>query len=347
MTDAMRPTSNNKDRQDGALPAQALVRSDVLLLPDDQGQVLRDGAEKESDPSAARGYAKGGGPFALYASFVRQAKQIPRLTEAQERALGYRVRDLGDAEAAKQLVLHNMRLAIKIARQYQRAWTNLMDLVQEASAGMAIASKRWDPDQGVRFGSYAIYWIKAQLIKFLMLNGRLIHTGHTRIGRKVYFKLAPIRKKLLSEGKEPSAEAIAKELGEDPKEVAQVLSRLNQQELSLSSPVDSEGSLTLESALPHAQESIENQVSRREIKDLINRMVAQFELRLENERDKAIWKEHLIAQEPKSLVELGKRYHVSKQRMGQLVIRLKRSFRRHVIDELGPDTQLSWLFNND
>jgi DNA-directed RNA polymerase sigma subunit (sigma70/sigma32) len=68
---------------------------------------------------------------------------------------------------------------------------------------------------------------------------------------------------------------------------------------------------------------------------------------LENDRDRAIWREHLIAAEPHSLVELGERYNVSKQRMGQLAIRIKRAFRRFIIDQLGPDTQLHWLFASE
>src|SRR2546430_2531716 len=83
-----------------------------------------------------------------------------------------------------------------------------------ASAGMAVAAQRWDPDQGTRFGTYAVYWIRAQLTKFLMTHGRAIHTGNTRAGRKLYFQLPRVRRKLLAEGKEPSVENIAKEVQE-------------------------------------------------------------------------------------------------------------------------------------
>jgi RNA polymerase sigma-32 factor len=284
----------------------------------------------------------------LYNSFVRQATKLQRLSEEEERALGLKVRDNGDTNAAKKLVVHNLRLAIKMAHQYRRTWTNLMDLVQEASAGMAIAAQRWDPDQGTRFGTYAVYWIRAQLTKFLMTHGRAIHTGNTRAGRKLYFQLPRVRRKLLAEGKEPSVENIAKEVQEDPIEVARIVSRLDGREASLDAQVgqDDDGS-TLGDMIADGEAGPEQNAAKIEVQEVLSGLMKRFADSLDNERDKAIWNEHLVAPEPKSLVELGARYNVSKQRMGQLATRMKRAFRRHVIDELGPTTQLSWLFTND
>lgn len=275
----------------------------------------------------------------LYANFVRQATRIARLSEEEERVLGLQVRDHKTQASAKKLVYHNMRLAIKMAHQYRRSWTSLMDLVQEALAGMTIAAGRWDPDQNTRFGTYAAYWIKAQLAKFLMTNSRLIHTANSRAGRKVYFALPQIRRELLAKGIEPTAELIAKELDEDPAEVAMVMARLEAKETSLSA--------TTEDTMASDWEDPETQSAKRQIQTTIQEMIKTFESSLENERDIAIWKEHLMSGEPVNLVDLGKRYGVSKQRMGQLADRLKKSFRRHVIDTLGPNTQLSWLFSED
>lgn len=345
--------------ESGVIDVQSpgLVLRGSLRLPEDQGEWLKEDEaeivdadsidhpqeldeetlEKESETSSED----------LYQSFVRQAKKIPRLTEEEEKLLGLKVKKMGDEAAAKKLVVHNMRLAIKMAHQYRRSWTNLMDLVQEASAGLAIASKKWDPEVGTRFGTYAAYWIRAQLTKFIMTNSRLIHTGNTRAGRKVYFSLPTIRRQLLAKGEEPTVERIAKEVGESPEEVALIMSRLQGKEASLSVPLDEEGSITLQDSIRAGDDNPEEATSKNQLQEMIQIIIDGFEKSLKNERDIAIWKEHLVSREPKSLVELGERYGVSKQRMGQLATRIKRSFRRHVIDELGSDTQLSWLFNND
>jgi RNA polymerase sigma-32 factor len=319
-----------------------LVKRKAVALP--EGEWVREEAppiEDEELPRLARGDS-------VYQAFVREATRLQRLSEDEERLLGKKVRDHGDTDAAKKLVVHNLRLAIKMAHQYRRAWTNLMDLVQEASAGMAIAAQRWDPDQGTRFGTYAVYWIRAQLTKFLMTHGRAIHTGNTRAGRKLYFQLPRVRRKLLAEGKEPSVENIAAEVQEDPQEVARIVARLDGREASLDAQVgqDDDGS-TLGDMLATDDSGPEANAARLEVQEVLQGIMERFVDTLDNERDKAIWVEHLVATEPKSLVELGARYGVSKQRMGQLATRIKRAFRRHVIDELGPNTQLSWLFSQD
>ncbi len=283
----------------------------------------------------------------LYASFVRQATRIPRLSEEEEELLGVRVRDHGDKKAARKLVTHNLRLAIKIAYQSRRSWTSLMDLVQEASTGMAIAAQRWDPGKGTRFGAYAAYWIRAQINKFLMTNARLIHTANTRAGRKIYFNLPAARSKLLAMGHEPTAHAIARELDEDPQEVALVLARLQGNDTSLSSPLNTTEDLTMQDTLPSPDASPENRLDSDQVQDAIKILIAEFEQKLTDERDMVLWREHLVASEPVSLVELGKRYGISKQRIGQITTGLRRAFRCHVVDRMGPKTQLSWLFGKN
>lgn len=283
----------------------------------------------------------------LYKTFARKIAKIKRLSDEEEYELGQRIKKSNDKEARKKLVLHNMRLALKMAHSYRQSWTNLMDLVQEASAGMAIAAQKWDPDLGTKFGTYAAYWIRAQLVKFLMTNARLIHTGHTRAGRKVYFNLPQVRRQLLLAGKEPTVEAIANEIGEDEKEVGLIMARLQAREASLSAPIDEEGSSFLEETLANPGPSPEYEASQSEIQRMLKDVIARFEETLKDERDLAIWREHLIANEPINLVELGKRYNVSKQRMGQLATRIKRAFRRFIIEQMGPSTHLSWLFRED
>jgi RNA polymerase sigma-32 factor len=328
--------------------ATSLVPRHKKRLADHQGELVID-EESGLEPEIALSDKEKDAPHTdgIYKSFARQIARLKRLSEEEEYALGLRVQEFDDNEAKKKLVMHNMRLALKMAYQYRREWTNLMDLVQEASAGMAIAAQKWDPTVGTRFGTYAAYWIRAQLTKFLMTNARLIHTGNTRAGRKVYYSLPQIRRKLLLEGKQPTVELIAKEVGESPEEVGLIMARLQGRESSLSAPMDEDGATTLEDTLSSGDHAPEQITSNNEISRVIKDLTTSFESTLKDERDMAIWRENLIANEPINLVDLGKRYGVSKQRMGQLATRLKRAFRRHIIDELGPTTQLSWLFRED
>ena len=149
----------------------------------------------------------------------------------EERALGVAARERGDLNAARTLVVHNLRLVISIAYQYRRAWTNILDLFQEGSVGLMEAVKRWEPKLGPRFGTYAAYWIRAYVLRFLMTNSRLIHVGNTRAGRKLFFRLEKERQKLLAAGIDVTPKLLAAKLDVDEKELDEVRQHLESREV--------------------------------------------------------------------------------------------------------------------
>ncbi len=333
--DAPAPPEDNENNSESN-ESNALVLRQSHRLANDQGEWFR--SREPSPPSKE--------VQELYRSFVSEATRYERLSDEEERALGYRVRDHRDRSAAKKLVVHNLRLAIKMAHQYRRQWANIMDLVQEASTGMTIAADKWDPDQGTRFGTYAVYWIRAQLTRFLMMNGRMIHTGNTRAGRKLYFKYPKIRRQLEAAGEAVNAKNVAEIIDEDEREVRLIMNRLEGREASLSASVG-EGDTTLGDMIEADIGTPEELAGHHEMQEFISGLIVRFSETIENPRDRDVWTKHLISNDPLTLVELANQYGVSKQRMGQLATKLKRAFRRHVVDELGPDTQLSWLFSRD
>ena len=135
--------------------------------------------------------------------------------------------------AARRLVVHNLRLVISIAYQYRRAWASILDLFQEGSVGLMEAVKRWEPSLGPRFGTYAAYWIRAYVLKFLMTNSRLIHVGNTRAGRKLFFRLEKERQKLLAAGFEPTPKLLAAKLDVDERDLDEVRQHLDSREVSI------------------------------------------------------------------------------------------------------------------
>lgn len=274
--------------------------------------------------------------------FLNEARRYPRLSEEEERRLIHEVRERGDTRAARTLVIHNLRLVISIAYQYRQAWTNVLDLFQEGSVGLLEAVKRWDPTLGTRFGSYAAYWIRAYILKFLMTNARLIHVGNTRAGRKLFFRLEKERQKLLSAGFDPTPKLLAAKLDVDVADVEEVSAHLASREVSLDPRPDDEG-VALEERLPGGGASPESQTARHEITSAVAEVMARFAASLSDAREKAIWHEHLAApDDPVPLGALGERFGVSKQRMGQIADKLKKRFREEVLRELGTEIQLAW-----
>jgi RNA polymerase sigma-32 factor len=274
--------------------------------------------------------------------FLAEARRYERLGEDEERLLIRDAREHGNLEAARRLVVHNLRLVVSIAYQYRQAWINMLDLFQEGSVGLMEAVKRWDPALGTRFGSYAAYWIRAYILRFLMTNARLIHVGNTRAGRKLFFRLERERQKLLAAGYEPTPKLLAAKLDVDERDLIEVAGHLASREVSLEPRPDEEG-IGLAEKLAVKESSPEDEAARSELSEAVRRLMTQFETNLTDDREKAIWREHLAAaDEPVPLAALGERYGVSKQRMGQIADKLKKRFREQILSSLGTDIQMTW-----
>ncbi len=274
--------------------------------------------------------------------FLAETRRYPRLSEEEEKRLIGEVRGQGDTRSARTLVVHNLRLVVSIAYQYRQAWTNVLDLIQEGSVGLLEAVKRWDPTLGTRFGSYAAYWIRAYILKFLMTNARLIHVGNTRAGRKLFFRLERERSKLLAAGFDPTPKLLAAKLDVDVADVEEVSAHLASREISLDPRPDDEG-IALEERLPGAGASPESQAARSELSGAVADLMKKFAAGLTDPRERAIWHEHLSsADDPVPLGALGQRFGVSKQRMGQIADKLKKRFREEILRSLGTEIQLEW-----
>jgi RNA polymerase sigma-32 factor len=274
--------------------------------------------------------------------FLREVRRYPRLSEDEEKDLIRAVRDRGDREAARTLVVHNLRLVVSISYQYRQAWINMLDLFQEGSIGLMEAVKRWEPSLGTRFGSYAAYWIRAYILRYLMTNARLIHVGNTRAGRKLFFRLEKERQKLLAAGFEPTTKLLAAKLDVAESDVIEVSAHLASREVSLEPRPDEDG-IGLADKLPTPGTTPEDQAARTELSDAVRKLMTRFEASLEDERERAIWREHLASSEdPISLAVLGERHGVSKQRMGQIADKLKKRFREQIVSDLGADIQMTW-----
>jgi RNA polymerase sigma-32 factor len=274
--------------------------------------------------------------------FLSEARSYPRLTEEQEKELIQEVREKGDVGAARKLVVHNLRLVVSIAYQYRQAWLNMLDLFQEGSVGLMEAVKRWDPALGTRFGSYAAYWIRAMILRFLMTNARLIHVGNTRAGRKLFFRLEKERQKLLAAGFEPTPKLLAAKLDVPEEDVIEVSGHLASREVSLEPRPDDDG-LGISERLSGKGASPEDEAARSELSDAVRGLMEQFEASLTDERERAVWREHLAAaDDPVPLASLGERFGVSKQRMGQIADKLKKRFKDEILSQLGQEIQLTW-----
>src|ERR1051325_10151345 len=177
-------------------------------------------------------------PMAVY---LRETRRYPLLTPEEERDLATRLVEHGDTQAARKLIEANLRLVVKIAYEYRRAHKNLLDLVQEGNIGLIQAVSKFDPYRGVKLSSYAAFWIRAYILKFVLNNWRLVKIGTTQAQRKLFFNLRKEREKLEQLGFQPTAALLAEKLDVPEKEVVEMERRLAAPEASLDAPLGSGG----------------------------------------------------------------------------------------------------------
>lgn len=280
-----------------------------------------------------------------FTRYLAEIRKYPLLTREEEKHYAEAYYNDEDPEAAAELVTGNLRLVVKIALEYRRAWVNVMDLIQEGNIGLAEAVKRYDPYRGVRFSSFARYWIRALILQFILKNFRLVSFASTRAGRKLFFRLEKERHRLLQEHGEagPKMLAEALDVSEADVELAQTM---RMPSLSLTAPRSPDGeSRPLHEVLPSGDDSVEAQVAHADMMSIVDGHMRDFYSTLTEERDRVIWDERLLAEDPVALQVLGERFGVSRERVRQLESRLKSRLKAHLTEQLGADFQLD--FNND
>lgn len=291
--------------------------------------------------------ARGGlGRQSALDAFLSEMGRYPVLSNEEEKDLTMAYYERQDPTAARKLVVHNLRLVVKMAYRYRRAWASVLDLIQEGNVGLVEAVQRFDPFKGAKFSTYATFWIRAYMLRYLLENSRTVRISRTRVGRKLFFQLARERAKLRAMGIEPGAKLLAERLGVNQDELEDVVKHMDQAEVRLDAPVGEEGSTgtVLDTMHAHTQ-SPEVEAFKSEFAASVSEALDAFGRTLTDEREKMAWEEHLLAEDPKSLSELGAHFGVTKQRMGQIVSGLRKRLKKHLVQTLGPDVELGFQFD--
>jgi RNA polymerase sigma-32 factor len=205
---------------------------------------------------------------ALTRYFAELSKHAP-ISREEEHALAVRWTEEHDVEAARKLVLSNLRLVVKIAMEYRRAWANTLDLIQEGNLGLMQAVQRFDPFAGTKLSTYAAYWIRAYVLKYLMDNIRMVRLGGTRAERKLFFRLNKEKRALERQGFKPEARLIAERLDVDEADVVSMEQRLSSSEVSLDAPVrgDDSDSSSYADFVPDPEASAEETVADENLRE--------------------------------------------------------------------------------
>ncbi len=259
------------------------------------------------------------------------------LSREDEHDLAVRYVEEGDIDAAYKLVASNLRLVVKIANEYRRAAFNLLDLIQEGNVGLMLAVKKFDPYKGVKLSTYAAWWIRAYIIRFVMDNWRLVKLGTTQNQRKLFFNLRKEKRKLESMGFKPEPKLLAQRLDVPEQDIMDMEQRLSGSDASLQAPMgeDEEGQ-TLGDRLRFEGEGTDTVLADVELRSIFLEKLESFSASIDDPRDKALLEKRLLAEDPKTLQEIGEEFGVSRERARQiekkLVDRLKAYMEKEIPD---------------
>ena len=248
--------------------------------------------------------------------YLVEIRKFPLLAREEEKELGRRWRDRKDRAAAYRLVVSNLRLVVKIAFEYQRAYANLLDLIQEGNLGLMQAVKKFDPYREVKLSSYASWWIRAYILKFIIDNWSLVKVGTTQAQRKLFFRLKKEKGRLEALGFDPGPKLLAGALDVRKEEVTQMEQRLEGRDLSLNAPLQDDTRQTYLDMLP-AGEPLEERVADIQFKEVFNQKIEEFSLTLKG-KEGFLLKNRLLAENPLTLQASGDQLQISRERARQI-----------------------------
>jgi RNA polymerase sigma-32 factor len=327
----------------------AAAEAELVGPGEDGGEAGEAGGEADGEAAAGtggraaalvrRGADRLGARADPLQAYMAEVTRHALLSREEEHALATRYRQTGDVDAAYRLVASNLRLVVKLAHEYHRNPLSLLDLVQEGNIGLMQAVKKYDPERGVKLSSYAAWWIRAYILRYIMDNWKMVKLGTTEAQRKLFFKLRQEQERLAAQGVEPAPRLLAERLNVTEQDVVEMDQRLGHDELSLDAPLGEDGTATrADRLLPSASQPVDERLGNEELRRLFREKLEGFAATL-TEKERYIFERRLVADEPLTLQDIGTHFGVSRERARQLEAALINRMREYMRERI-PDFDL-------
>ncbi len=256
--------------------------------------------------------------------YLTEIRKFPLLTPEDEYMFAKRLKEHGDAEAARRLVTSHLRLVAKIAMGYRGYGLPVAEIVSEGNVGLMQAVKRFDPDKGFRLATYAMWWIRASIQEYVLRSWSMVKLGTTAAQKKLFFNLRKAKSHIgaIEEGDLTPAHTatLADQLGVTEREVTDMNRRLSGPDSSLNAPVKSESENEWQDWLADDTMDQETRLAEREeMGDRHNLLTSALDTLTERERE--IINARRLQDEPATLEELSQKFGVSRERVRQIEVR--------------------------
>ncbi len=267
------------------------------------------------------------GPLSRYLERIRS---IPTLSREEEHELAVRVRE-GDARAVDELVEANLRFVVAIALQYRRYGIPVGDLLAEGNLGLMMAVRKFDPERGTRFVTYAGYWIRAYVLDLVVRSTTMVGAGSGPLRSKLFFRLRRERAKIANLTDDPRERIaqLAARFDVSETKMEEMLRRLDSRDVSLNTPIHDDSSTTMLDALPETDADQEVVYLDGERRRLIEQHLGAALSELDY-RERYILEQRFMSDEEVSLAALGRELGVSRERARQLEARAKKKLKKQL-----------------
>lgn len=263
--------------------------------------------------------------------YLNDLRKYEVMSPEEQQAMAVKFRETGDLELAKKLVTTNLRLVVKIALEYKSAYSNVLDLIQEGNVGLMKAVSNYDPYKGTRLSYYASWWIRSYILKFLLDNFRLVKVGTTQAQKKLFYNLMREKERLENQGIQAAPKLLASNLNVREKDVQEMTLRLSSKggEYSLDQPMGDGDKRSAMDSLEDQTQSVDASLAQEQLKSILSDHMAEFVKTL-NEKERIVFQERLMSEEPKTLQEVADQFGITRERARQIESKVIEKLRKHM-----------------
>lgn len=252
-------------------------------------------------------------------SYLAQIRNYPVLSREEEYELAMRHRETGDLEAARKLIVSNLKFVVRIANEYKNYNVNTMDLIQEGNIGLMKAVRGFDPTKGYRLISYAVWWIRAYIQNHIMKTWSLVKVGTNQSQRKLFYKLRSTKNKIEATGAEMGEDIyseIARELDVPDSQVIEMDRIMSGKDLSLDANIEGSTERTYVDILGDTFDQ-EQFLEDSQIRPLVAKKIKEA-LESLKDRERYIIEKRVLTDSPETLEKLSRKFGISRERVRQI-----------------------------
>ncbi|MFN7905340.1 MAG: RNA polymerase factor sigma-32 [Pseudobdellovibrionaceae bacterium] len=274
-------------------------------------------------------------PLQLY---MQEIRRYPLLTKEEEIEISKKYFETKDAASAQKLIQSNLRFVVKIAAEYSKFGSKMIDLIQEGNIGLMHAVKEYNPYKGARLITYAVWWIRGYIQEYLMKQYSLVRIGTTQNQRKLFYQLQKHKEIMDSVNSEADLHKLSEQLGIPEDEVQTMAQRMFQRDVSLDKTLDDESSTSLGDLQKNeSQERPDQTLERLEQLEILKEKIEEIRPQL-NPRELILLEERILNDQPLTLQEIGEKYGITREAVRQMEARLIKKIQQKMLPT-DPDTE--------